>query len=933
MVALLALAGLAILLICWFLFAPGPRRHRAYRRARHLFQERNWKDALAALPALGNTGRLPPVWQGRLRNIEGECHRLGGDLAVREGRYEEALEHYAKCAALLSIDANELRNRVVEAVLAQVRKRFALANTSEELSAVQELIARLLRMHSPCGEASFWQGLCQVRSGRMDVALASLAAAGRQVGRQVLDPGLYLGALLLREGRPQEALRPLSEANRVDGGCPLVTWQVGMAMLAAGGDSAVASRALVRAVGPLGLGRWVKHPNRLWIEAFPEGRSFVRRFVKEHAYSCPVFGNDVTGMIRQGQVALAEAYNRQGHYQQATDVFARLLQEAPPSAPVLRGLGIALARLERYDEAYKHLRLALEQEEPKTPLTAGYLALCAALGKPNRPEDKPNNVQWAIRLLARYDLPGDAQRARLSSRVFSEARALGLAVAREDQVRLAEALRSVHATDPSAAAALAHLAATHPETLRPEHAWLYCRAAQQHGVTSDQDLLLFGIAFRDPAAMREFFTEQQWDFDEVTFTYLECWAAHRPGQFPPELSTHYRPEAEAQLLGRSRRQVEAGQVTEARASAQVLLRLAPESTAAHDWLARLHHQAGDPAAAAALLTQWHALAPSDHLPLVRLAVLEHHQGHTTGRREALEKALMRTTGRLRGQIALLGARLALETAASAPLFMARPEGNGSLPAAGPHRADAAPPALLEAATLLEECLKDDPGCSDALWELAAVRATLGDRDGLAALSALMERVETEDSRFHYLAAVCHLAAARYPQVLEAAARAGTDPALAVESDFLRGWASIQMNDLPAARAALVRVADHAPSPSAHHARALLGRLCFAGQTYEEAIEAWERIPAELRARWRLDEPLRNTVFLAGVLAYRRGDYEQAATRFAGSGQLGLPDASLGPLTATALARAGQRLLEGSGVRTYEPRVPSDELGGQYARHD
>ena len=71
-----------------------------------------------------------------------------------------------------------------------------------------------------------------------------------------------------------------------------------------------------------------------------------------------------------------------GQFQEAADLYNRLLQESAPTAPVLRGLGLSLTRLERYDQAFKHLRAAAELEEPKDPFTAGYLALCAAPGQP-----------------------------------------------------------------------------------------------------------------------------------------------------------------------------------------------------------------------------------------------------------------------------------------------------------------------------------------------------------------------------------------------------------------------------------------------------------------------------------------------------------------------------------------------------------------------
>jgi len=47
--------------------------------------------------------------------------------------------------------------------------------------------------------------------------------------RQFIDPPLYLGAMLLRRGQAKEALKLLTEANRIDSSCPVVTAQLGSA--------------------------------------------------------------------------------------------------------------------------------------------------------------------------------------------------------------------------------------------------------------------------------------------------------------------------------------------------------------------------------------------------------------------------------------------------------------------------------------------------------------------------------------------------------------------------------------------------------------------------------------------------------------------------------------------------------------------------------
>src|SRR5262249_52391742 len=155
------------------------------------------------------------------------------------------------------------------------------------------------------------------------------------------------------------------------------------------------------------------------------------------------------------------------------------------------------------------------EQDPKHHLTAGYLALCGALGKPTQEDDRPRNVAWAIRLLSRFPITGDAEWARICSAVFAAARDLALPVGVEDQLRLCNLLASVNATDPAAAAAYDHLAATFADWVRPEYAWLYCRAAQQHGFAGQRDLDLFARTFQADAVegARAFFRERGWDLD------------------------------------------------------------------------------------------------------------------------------------------------------------------------------------------------------------------------------------------------------------------------------------------------------------------------------------------------------------------------------------------------------------------------------------
>jgi tetratricopeptide (TPR) repeat protein len=919
---------LALLVLGWLALAPGPRRRRAVARARLSLLEGDWRQALDIVRRVGHSGRLSPRWLAQLQKLEAKCHRAAGQEALGERCFEEALEHYRQAARLFRADENEVRGEVVEAMLAEVRRLVAGANDRD---AAVALIGRVLAVQAACGEALFWQGLCHLREGSTEKALAVLDQArtadadANTTARGVpahIDPPLYLGALLLREGRPDEALRHLAEANRLDATCPFVTWQLGTAMLAAGGDALIAVRALQRALGLRGLQLWVHTPQRAWVEGFPEKRSFVRGLAAERRFHCPLFGDSVALMLRQGQVALGQGQYRLGHYEDAARTFHHAFQEGVPSLPVLRGLGLSLARLERFDEAFKHLRAAHELEEPKGFLTAGYLALCGAKGKPTRPEDKARNVTWAVRLVAKFDAPGNAEWADLLNQLFAEARAIGLPVPLADQVKLCDTLVSVAAADPVAAAAYSRLeedrakaaeAGQTAEPTRPEYAWLFCRAAQQHGATADNEPDLFARTLATEPEARPFFAARRWDFDEMEYTYLERWAQRHPGEYPPPLGPAHAARGERLLLTRSQRLEQQGDVDGARNSAEVLLKLEPANPRAHDRLAYLCHRAGDLDRSAALVEDWCRLAPDDPLPLLRRAVLEHQRGNHARGAESVRRALERSHGRARADAALVGARLAIRQWLQGPGGDGHAEGrNGEARGARPLLPAGAANQALE---FLEECLREDPTHEAALWYKAAVACVLGRLDALADLAGPMGRLEADggprDARFHFLAAVCYLAARDPVRAEDSAARAGQlDTALAAECAYLKGWAAYLRGDGRSAAALLRQPAEDPEAASQAHAQALVGNIAFAAGGFDEAVSWWKSLDPARQAEWGLDTALQDTVFVGALAAFHEGRYEQAAETFREAGRLGLRDRRLGPLLTLALLRAGQRLLYG-----------------------
>src|SRR5262249_14841746 len=152
--------------------------------------------------------------------------------------------------------------------------------------------------------------------------------------------------------------------------------------------------------------------------------------------------------------------------------------------------------------------------------------------------------------------------------------------------------------------------------------WLYCRAAQQHGVRSENDLALFARTCQERAESAAYYAQRQWNFEDVEYLYLERSAEVQPGQFPAALGPEYPARGEELLLARPRRLEEAGRREAALAAVEVLLKLSPHNRRAHDRLAGLYFRAGRLDQAAGLLAGWRILDPQDPLPLIRQAVIE-----------------------------------------------------------------------------------------------------------------------------------------------------------------------------------------------------------------------------------------------------------------------------------------------------------------------
>ena len=899
-------AGLVLAGGLYLMVGPGPVRSRAFHAPAAPWSKETGRPPSPRLNRCEPPGCLRPD-RTSSASSPGNAVRPRPTPPSRKSNTKRRSANSIQAASLLAAPEADARARVIDAALSEVRRQFAAG--SDATDSVLHLLGRILAMQSPCPEARFWQGMCFFRRAEIEPALAALTSAYEQAGKSAIDPAFYLGAMLHRAGRSQEGLRYLGDANRIDAGCPFVTWQMGVSLMAAGGDPGLAVRALQRALGPRGLPLWSQAPQRAWVEAFPEGRSYVRRLATKNPYTCPVLGGDLNAVILEGQLALAQAQYRQGSFQEAADLFSKLLQNTAPTTVLLRGLGLSLARLGRYDQAYKHLRAALEQEQPKDPFTAAYLGLCGAMGKPTQPEDKPKNVAWAVRLLARYAQPGNAEYAGIMATVHAEARALEVPLPVEDQIQLCDALASVAAVDKTAAQTYHHLAASFPEAIKPIHAWLYVRAASVLDLRGERDLDLFALTFANAAPARAYFALRQWNFDDAEYTYLKRGAAVAPGRFPESLGPDYPPQGEAFLLARSRAEEEAGRKDAALECVEALLCLAPMSLPGHDRLACLLYRKGDMDRAAALLAGWRRLNPVDHWPLVRQAIIEQQRGNARGPRRghrpgagpdagasARRRGIPRRPAGDPGRISTEKGRRRSE-GKEHRRHAARPGGAGSRGQAAAGMPEPRPQShrrpVVFGGSAVGVGRSGGPGVASG-------------GDG----SAGGERRAVPLSRRRLLAGGARL---RQGGGVEPAG--GGRRCVSYRREPLRhGVAQIHLNNGDAARQSLMKAASADKSPSAPYARALLGQQAFSQSAFDEAVRWWKEVDPSRRAEWKLDEPLRQTVLLAGLMAYEKGKFELAAERIREAGRLGLRDRRLGSMLTLALVKAGQRLLFDTNIK-------------------
>jgi tetratricopeptide (TPR) repeat protein len=881
LIALAALAAIGYLT----LFRTRARPERALAAARQRLERGDWSGALDALRRLRTADSAPPApWHDERRLLEADCLVAASDAALRERRFADALARYREAAAALGLSEEEAARRIVEAMLAEVR-RLSLAEPKSPI--LNELTAHVLERQPACAEALFWRGLHALRANDTKSAIADLTAAHAAANGLQVDAALYLGGVWLRDGQPRDALRVLAEANKLAPQCPLVGWQLGAALLAAGGDALLAVRALQKATGPDGAVRFLAEPARLWIETLPPD-SWVRNVVRRAGphktqFTCPLGFDRLKAVLAAARLSLAEALVLCNRSAEAVPIFTELLRTEDTLA-IRRGLGLALAGLDRFDEALPHLQKATALETPPQPRTVGTLAVCLARAS----GDRIANIQRALALIAGQPIRADAIWARRAGAVFAAAQAVGIAIAPAHVAELAAILVSSEAADRTAAAVYDLLALRDLAAVPVEAAWLYVRAAERENVRFANDDVLFDRAFGDRTLMARYFDAREWDFPAAERLYLTRWAERNPGTFPSAPGPTYPARAESALLSDSRRLEGQRQLESAQSIARLALTLAPRSERAHDRLAELAFRRGAIAEAIDWLRKWESLHPADPLPVVRLALIQHARGQTLEARITLDRALERTRGPARAPIALAAARIAL--------------------AAG-HTDDAL--------RLIDECLTFDSKNSVALSARAALLCSIGSPAESAKLTETLAILDAGDPWFHYLVAVSAYCGGMDELAANRGKLCAGFPETAAEGGHLLALLRARQGKATAATSLLQQVVNGPPGVTLDHARAMRGQLAWQAGDYAEALRAWQLLsPARLKA-WHLDAVVPGAAFVAGLKALRAGHAEDAAKWLRAAARFGHVDPRLDALLAFASVQPGADNHRGHAVARLE----------------
>ncbi len=298
-------------------------------------------------------------------------------------------------------------------MLAEMRKQFAggVGGTGRRTRLTARFLDDYRRLVQKC-----YSGDAVPLSSRRGRTNASRIDDRFRAGGQTIHRPCFLSRRRIAPRRPVAGgLRYLGEANRIDPGCPFVTWQMGVVLAAVNGDAGLTQRcsarprftrpAVVECRRPNERG-WKHSPkaaltSAAWRRNTP---SFVR-------YSAAIWHDHSGGTIRPGPDVLSSGRS----FKKRPTCSTNCCRNRPPRRRCCAALACRWPGCNATTKRTSTPR-RLEQEQPKDPFTAAYLALCGAMGRPTQPEDKPKNVAWAVRLLSKFTQTGNANGPAFSPR-------------------------------------------------------------------------------------------------------------------------------------------------------------------------------------------------------------------------------------------------------------------------------------------------------------------------------------------------------------------------------------------------------------------------------------------------------------------------------------------------------------------------------------
>jgi tetratricopeptide (TPR) repeat protein len=846
---LLIALGVFIVMLLWVIRPDGipllsllAPRERGLRRARGLLASGDWKSAFAIADSLRDPRHSDPEFDRRVRYFEGDCLYQAAERSMQVGKYTEALELMRGAGDRLGLPEVEFDKRIIELLLAEIRRRVATEPASVE---IERLAAEVLRITAPHPETSFWLGWHHLHGEKLAAAVEAFQDA--VADENAPEAALYLGALLLRTGRPRDALRWLSQAARLAPENPVIQWQLGAAILESSGDPAAAVKALERATAPTGLAAQIVAPKLIWCQTLPP-TAWLAQLTRRNPINCPLGWHQVEQSLSQARRLLATALERCNRATDAAAVYYQAFSAGDDSPAVRRGLGLSLARAGLYDDALPHLQAAHAQENPPSALTTGYLAICTARASSTTPDEHAEHLRDGIKVLTSLEVRGDVEWARLARELYREIETAGVQVSADQLRELSLILASVGATDPTAIE-IYDLLAAQPSTIPHEVAALYVRSAVDRNFHGAHDAVLFARAFRDRDQLRRYFAERKWDFAQAERTYLSRWAERQPGRYPDAPGPIYAAVAERFLIDQSRAAEKAGLSEGARSAVELAQKLGPTRTMTLDRLAELAYRDGDRATALRYLDDWVRHHPNDPRPLVRRALIIFRDNNFDGALELLAEACDKLAGPSRSQVLLVTARVALS--------------------AQQHEI---------AEELLEQARQIAPAEADPLLALTALAWQRGDYEKVASYAESLERVRGTDPFRSFFTALAQAVAGNDSLAEAAFATAETDPKLAADVAHLRATLLCWHGQDEQARAALEK-ASSPVGPLADLVTALRGQLAWRTGDYPSACTAWQSTPPERRRAWQLEQPYAVASFITGWHDLQTGRPSEALDRF------------------------------------------------------